>query len=306
MRYSTLLSFTLPLFAAAGAHIVVRQTGGEDIDPAVLNFALTLEHLENAFYSHALSAYDAGAFQDAGYAPWVRGRIQEISAHEQAHVDFLTSALQAAGATPAQACTYNFTYTDPKSFIQLSSAFETVGTSAYTGAASLITNKDYLTAAGTILVTEARHSSWIDSSGKHQNPWSGAFEVALTPNQVYTIASAFIESCPSSNPALPAKANPALSISADAAPGQNVSLTFDATAAGNSSDGLYLNILTSSGSKSAPISVDGDSKTATFPDVIGTVFAFVTDGSATVTDNNTVAGPALLMFPFDSQGELIH
>lgn len=47
-----------------------------------------------------------------------------------------------------------------KSFITLSSIIEGVGTSAYLGGAPLITSKDYLTVAGSILVTEALHTSY--------------------------------------------------------------------------------------------------------------------------------------------------
>lgn len=46
-----------------------------------------------------------------------------------------------------------------KSFITLSAIVEGVGTSAYLGGAPLITSKAYLTVAGSILVTEALHTS---------------------------------------------------------------------------------------------------------------------------------------------------
>ena len=71
----------------------------------------------------------------------------------------LTGALKAANVTPVDACTYKFPYEDVRSFITLSSVLEGVGTSAYLGGAPLITSKDYLSVAGSILVAEALHTS---------------------------------------------------------------------------------------------------------------------------------------------------
>jgi hypothetical protein len=49
-------------FFLVGGHC----TDNMPIDVNVLNVALTLEHLENAFYSGALAKYDDKAFTDAG------------------------------------------------------------------------------------------------------------------------------------------------------------------------------------------------------------------------------------------------
>ena len=53
------------------------------------------------------------------------------------------------------------------------------GTSAYTGAAQLISNKDYLTAAASVLATEARHASWVASAVNKFGGWSGSFDVRI-------------------------------------------------------------------------------------------------------------------------------
>lgn len=73
-------------------------------DVEVLNFALTLEHLENAFYAEGLGKLNAESFGAAGFEPWVRARFVQIKEHEATHVDFLTKAL---GDQAVQPCTYN-------------------------------------------------------------------------------------------------------------------------------------------------------------------------------------------------------
>ena len=75
-----------------------------DVD--ILNFALTLEHLENAYYQQGLSKYSEQDFLDAGLPQWARGRFQQVAAHEKTHVEFLTTAINAAGAHPVEPCEY--------------------------------------------------------------------------------------------------------------------------------------------------------------------------------------------------------
>lgn len=70
----------------------------------VLQYALTLEHLENEFYAEFLGQFSEQDFLDAGFEPWVRGRVAQIGEHEAAHVDFLTTAL---GNESVAACNYS-------------------------------------------------------------------------------------------------------------------------------------------------------------------------------------------------------
>ena len=73
-------------------------------DTQVLNFALTLEHLENAFYSGGLEKFKEEDFVNAGFQPWVHGRFLQIAAHEADHVKFLSTAL---GNDATQPCKYS-------------------------------------------------------------------------------------------------------------------------------------------------------------------------------------------------------
>ena len=72
----------------------------------MLNLALSLELLEREFYKRGLSRYSKEDFKKAGYPAWVRGRFEQIYEHEKTHVQFLESALTAAGAEYVKPCEY--------------------------------------------------------------------------------------------------------------------------------------------------------------------------------------------------------
>ena len=188
-------------------------------------------------------------------------------------------------------------YTDPASFAALSTVLEGVGTSAYLGAAHLLSDPAVLTAAGAILTTEARHAAWVNSAVLKEQPWSGALDVPLDQNQVFTLAASFITSCSSSNAKLPFTAFPALTV-ADASgasspcPRDSVQLSYDS----NSTDAAYLALFTGLGTLFAPI--DGNKQTTLPTSLQGTVYAVVTTNDTAVSEDSTLTGPAILTFNF--------
>jgi len=287
------LVLALAGLATAAPAPTPRATTTEDIDTTILNYALTLEHLENNFYSTALSTFSESDFASAGYPGWVRRRISQIASHEASHVAFLSTALGDAATAP---CTYKFPYTDVKSFLGLATAIENVGVSAYLGAASKITNPDYLTAAGAILTTEARHQAWLASAVTKGAAWSSAYDTPLGFSQVYSIAGGFITGCPSTNPTLPVKAFPAASIKETGyKAGDTVTLDFKTTGATE-----YLIVYEGLASSAGLINADATTMLPT--GLQGTAYAVIatTSDPKMVTDSNTVAGPIILSFGLTS------
>lgn len=59
----------------------------------VLNYALTLEHLEDKFYRDGLANYTQAQFAAAGFDATFYNNLKTISKDEQVHVKFLTDAL---------------------------------------------------------------------------------------------------------------------------------------------------------------------------------------------------------------------
>lgn len=126
----------------------------------VLNFALTLEYLEDEFYATGLGS--------SGLIPAQYTAVfQQISQHESAHVALLSGTL---GIDAVAKPTFDFTaggafgdvFSNFQTFAALAQGFEDTGVRAYKGqAAALIDSDVYLTVALQIHSVEARHASKV-------------------------------------------------------------------------------------------------------------------------------------------------
>lgn len=94
-----------------------------------------------------------------------------------------------------QPCTYNFGFTDAAGMVATAAVLESVGVSAYLGAAALVSDGSILTTAGSILTIEARHQTFIRAASKSVAV-PQAFDTPLSPKQVFSLAAPFIQSCP--------------------------------------------------------------------------------------------------------------
>jgi len=154
------------LATAALASDVFAQGGGlPAIVVEVLNFALTLEHLEAEFYVRGLGT--------AGLIPAdMRPSFDQIRKHEVAHVAFLQGVL-GSRATPKPSFDYTAgggsgtgpfadVFRNAQTFAAVAQAFEDTGVRAYKGqAANLMGHNDVLRAALRIHSVEARHAAQV-------------------------------------------------------------------------------------------------------------------------------------------------
>ena len=166
----------------------VEQDFEDDLD--VLNYALTLEHLEHAFYRDGIDLFDFGADP---FGAAINERLALVRDHEAAHVTTLTQVITQLGGTPVVEQQYDFgdAYTDPSAFLQTAQALENTGVSAYDGAGAAISDADLLTAAGTIVAVEGLHASYLNVLNGDP-PAPEPFETPLSRDDVLDIAGGFI------------------------------------------------------------------------------------------------------------------
>jgi hypothetical protein len=157
-------------------------------DIEVLNYALTLEHLENAFYRDGVGQFSFGL---DGYGNDIGAWLLAIGGHEQAHVDTLTSVIADLGGEPVAEATYDFGYSDAATFLATAAALENTGVMAYDGAGQYLKNRDLVTAAGSIVAIEARHAAYLNLI-TGVDPAAEAFEQAKSPAEILEIAGPFI------------------------------------------------------------------------------------------------------------------
>jgi hypothetical protein len=159
---------------------------GGDID--ILNFALTLEYLEAAFYTRAVKSTKGLSGDNLKLA-------KELRDNETAHVQALKQAIKGAGAKPVSAPTVDFggAFASEATFLKYANIFEDTGVSAYNGAAPSIADPKILGAAGSIVQIEARHAALIRLA-RGKAPAPDPFDKTLDKAAVLKAVKPFIKS----------------------------------------------------------------------------------------------------------------
>ena len=159
----------------------------DDID--VLNYALTLEYLESAFYQQGQAAnLLTGTEKDY---------LDKIAADEAYHVTAITATIKQLGGTPVAAPGVNFggSFDSRSSYLTTSHTFENVGVGAYLGAAGYIKDKAVLQAAAGIFGVEARHAAVVGNLlglKAEGGVYMGAFETGVAKATVLAGVAPFI------------------------------------------------------------------------------------------------------------------
>lgn len=162
---------------------------------AVLQFALTLEHFEAAYYKQALSATGGADFPGTAQGISDKAAINIISGHEISHVNFLKGVIgaDAVVAKPTYDWTASGAFPNPFApgnygiFLAVAQALEDTGVRAYKGQAPALLGKGaYLTAALNIHSVEARHAAKIRyiraQNGVTIKPWITGGNDSGVPN----------------------------------------------------------------------------------------------------------------------------
>ena len=165
--------------SALGLSSKLNAAGVPQSDIDILNYALTLEHIEASFYAGVKPA-DAPTRQAAAY-------VKIIAGHEAAHVAALTAAIKQFGGTPVAAKMYKF----PKISFPFGITVENLGVGAYLGAAPMIKTGAILLTAASIVTVEARHAAAWAALNQEPDFTKGAFDAGIPMAKVVAAVTPF-------------------------------------------------------------------------------------------------------------------
>jgi hypothetical protein len=153
-------------------------------DLGIVNYALTLEYLESAFYADVVRS---GLFKGQDLA-----LIKSIGSNEDQHVQALEGTAKKLGGKPAPKPKAQFPIQSADQVLKLAATVENLGAAAYLGQAGAIESPDILAAALAIHSVEGRHASALNTlTGQPFTP-DGAFAAPQTASEVLDQVKPFI------------------------------------------------------------------------------------------------------------------
>jgi Ferritin-like domain len=144
---------TTTMGAAGGGSDETAQFGNGDV--GILNYALTLEYLETAFYADVVKS---GLFKGGDLET-----IRKFGAEEAQHVTALTAAVKELGGKPAPRPKTEFPLESAKAVLELAGTVENLGAAAYLGQAANIKSPEVLASALAIHSVEGRHAATLNT-----------------------------------------------------------------------------------------------------------------------------------------------
>jgi len=162
----------------------IAQFGEGDI--GIVNYALTLEYLEAAFYDEVAKS---GLFSGDDLA-----LIQKFGDTENQHVVALTSTVKELGGKPAPKPKTQFELKNARSVLKTAADVENLGAAAYLGQAGAIQSPQVLAAALSIHTVEGRHAATLNTLTNQPITPDGAFAKPADAQTVLDSVQPFIVS----------------------------------------------------------------------------------------------------------------
>ena len=174
---------------ASTADTSAADTSGTEMfgegDLGIVNYALTLEYLEAAFYADVAKT---NLFKGDELA-----LLKEFGQNEADHVAALEQTANKLGKAAPQPKT-EFPLDSADSVAELAATVENVGAAAYLGQAPLIMDMDVLAAALSIHTVEARHAAVLNMLVGDPITPDGAFAKPMSADEVLPAVQDFIVS----------------------------------------------------------------------------------------------------------------
>jgi rubrerythrin len=153
-------------------------------DVAILNYALTLEHLETEFYAKVIAANL--------FSGKVGSLLKSFGEQEASHVQALKAAVTKLGGTPTEKPEGKFPIESATKVAELAYTVENLGAAAYLGQAANIQSAEVLASALAIHSVEARHASTLGTLVKKSITPDGAFAKPADMSTVLAAVKPFL------------------------------------------------------------------------------------------------------------------